>query len=96
MTPSGVCTGTLSFGDVVMVRVPFEQTKVISDYKAFHNQLVPSLHSVYTESLSNGSLPAKLRQALISVRLKKGKDPELCASYMPISLLPPPLFLLLQ
>lgn len=39
------------------------------------------------ESLSNGSLPFTLRQASISVLLKKGKDPELCTSYRPISLM---------
>lgn len=49
-------------------------------FKAFHNQLIPLLHAVYVESLSNSSLPFTLRQASISILLKKGKDPELCTS----------------
>lgn len=56
-------------------------------FKVFHNQLVPLLHSVYIESLSKGSLPDTLRQASINVLLKKEKDPELCTSYRPISLM---------
>ena len=51
-------------------------------FKAFQDQLIPLLQSVYIESLSNGSLPSTLRQASISVLLKKDKDPELCSSYV--------------
>lgn len=47
-------------------------------FKAFHKHLVPLLYSVYTESLSSGSLPLTMRQASINVLLKKDKDPELC------------------
>lgn len=56
-------------------------------FKAFQGQLVPLLYSVYVEALSNGSLPLTLRQASIKVLLKKDKDPELCSSYRPISLM---------
>lgn len=43
--------------------------------------------SVYNESLQVGSLPLTLRQASISLLLKKDKDPDLCGSYRPLSLL---------
>lgn len=38
-------------------------------------------------SLSSGDLPHSLRQAIISLILKKDKDPSQCSSYRPISLL---------
>uniref|UniRef100_A0A8C5D9N9 Reverse transcriptase domain-containing protein n=1 Tax=Gouania willdenowi TaxID=441366 RepID=A0A8C5D9N9_GOUWI len=56
-------------------------------FKTFHSKLIPILHSVYIESLSCGNLPPTLRQASISVLLKKDKDPQLCSSYRPISLM---------
>lgn len=37
--------------------------------------------------LQSGSLPPTLRQASINVLPKKDKDPDLCASYRPISLI---------
>lgn len=45
------------------------------------------LHSVDVESLQSGSLPPTLCQASINVQLKKDKDPDLCTSYRPISLI---------
>ena len=45
------------------------------------------MHSVYIESLQNGSLPPTLRQASISLLLKKDKDPKLSSSYIPLSLI---------
>lgn len=56
-------------------------------YKAFSNKLVPLLNSVYMESLTNGSLPSMLKQASINVLLKTDKDPEICSSYRPLSLM---------
>lgn len=56
-------------------------------FKAFQSKLIPLLHSVYVESLSLGCLPPTLRQASISVLLKKDKDGDLCTSYRPISLM---------
>ena len=56
-------------------------------FKAFQTKLIPLLYSVYVESLSLGSLPPTLRQASISVLFKKDKDPDLCTSYRPISLM---------
>lgn len=56
-------------------------------FKAFHTKLTPLLHSVFIESLSFSSLPPTLRQASISVLLKKDKDSDLCTSYRPISLM---------
>ena len=56
-------------------------------FKAFQAKLIPLLYSVYVESLSLGSLPPTLRQASISVLLKKDEDADLCTSYRPISLM---------
>ena len=56
-------------------------------YKKFSNQLAPLLLEMYEDSLQRGSLPPTLTQASISLILKKDKDPNLCSSYRPISLL---------
>ena len=56
-------------------------------YKKFITQLAPLLLDVFNHSLEQGLLPPTLNQALISVILKKDKDPKLCSSYRPISLL---------
>lgn len=56
-------------------------------FKAFQAQLTPILHLVYLESLSLCSLPPTLRQASINVLLKKDKDPDICTTYRPISLM---------
>lgn len=56
-------------------------------YKKFKVQLAPLLLAVFTESLERGSLPPTFSQASISLLLKKDKDPTLCSSYCPISLL---------
>lgn len=42
---------------------------------------------MYNESFSEGCLPPTLSKALISLLLKSDKDPLLCGSYRPISLL---------
>ena len=55
--------------------------------KIFQAKLAPLLHSVYSESLRHGSLPPTVRQASISLLLKKDKDPKLCSSYRPLSLI---------
>lgn len=41
---------------------------------------------MYAEVFRRGSLPPTLSQAVISVLLKKGKDPVKCDSYRPVSL----------
>lgn len=56
-------------------------------FKKFSTQLAPLLLDVYNDSLEQGVLPPTLNQALISLILKKDKDPNLCGSYRPISLL---------
>lgn len=78
---------TLALQNMQNNKAPGPDGFPVEFFKAFHNQLIPLLHAVYVESLSNGSLPFTLRQASISVLLKKGKDPELCTSYRPISLM---------
>lgn len=78
---------TLALQNMQNNKSPGPEGFPVEFFKAFHNQLIPLLHAVYVESLSNGSLPFTLRQASISVLLKKGKDPKLCTSYRPISLM---------
>ena len=56
-------------------------------YKTFSDKLAPILLDMFNESLANGSLPQTLSQAVISLLLKKDKDPTECGSYRPISLL---------
>ncbi len=56
-------------------------------YKKFHVKLAPLLLSVFDESLDLGMFPLTPRQASITLLPKDGKDPTLCNSYRPISLL---------
>ena len=56
-------------------------------YKTFSHLICPELQSMYNESFRNGQLPETLSQASISWLLKKDKDPLLCSSRRPISLL---------
>lgn len=57
-------------------------------YKAFSAQLIPLLLDMYNESFELGHLPQTLCEASIILLLKKNKDPLLCGSYRPVSLLP--------
>ena len=56
-------------------------------YKEFLGLLVDPLVSMFNDAFSNNQLPQTLREANISLILKKGKCPESCGSYRPISLL---------
>lgn len=56
-------------------------------YKAFHTKLAPILVRVFNEALMKGHLPPTLSEASIILLPKKDKDPLLCSSYRPISLL---------
>lgn len=56
-------------------------------FKSFATELAPALLEMYKEALERGILPPTLRQALISLVPKKGKDPGDCKNYRPISLM---------
>lgn len=56
-------------------------------FKTFLDSLSPLLLNMFNESLQTGTLPPSLRQATISLILKKDKDPRYCKNYRPISLL---------
>lgn len=56
-------------------------------FKKFSPQLIPHMLNMYNESFGSGTLPQTLREAFISIILKKNKDPSYCESYRPISLL---------
>lgn len=51
-------------------------------FKRFGDKLLPSLLTLFEESVVKGQLPP-----MFSLILKKGKDPLSCGSYHPISLL---------
>lgn len=59
----------------------------IEFYKKFSAKVAPILLEVYEECFNNGTLPPTMTQAIISVLLKKNKDPLQCGSYRPVSLL---------
>ena len=56
-------------------------------YKKFAPLLSTVLCDMYNEVLSLGRLPPTLTNATITLLLKKDKDPLLCSSFRPISLL---------
>lgn len=56
-------------------------------YKSYSSVLAPILQRVYNESFLLGRLPKTMSEASISLLVKKDKDPLLCSSYRPISLL---------
>ena len=56
-------------------------------YKTFSHLLSPILLELYNDSFQKGRLPDTLSQSCISLLLKKDKDPLLCGSRRPISLL---------
>ena len=56
-------------------------------YNEFNNILLDPLLAMLNHSFETEILPQSLREANISLLLKKGKCPEKCASYRPIALL---------
>ncbi|KAM7369499.1 hypothetical protein PAMP_000739 [Pampus punctatissimus] len=56
-------------------------------YKTLINELTPVLCRVYNYALTEGHPPGSWSDAVISVIHKDNKDPTLCTSYRPISLL---------
>lgn len=56
-------------------------------YKTYAEQLAPRLQSLFAHSFQEGRLPDSMHEAIIVVIHKQGKDPKLCSSYRPISLL---------
>lgn len=57
-------------------------------FKCYSSELTPLLKDMYEEAFERQVLQPTLYQALISVILKKGKNPTDCSSYWPISLIP--------
>lgn len=56
-------------------------------YKAYVDELSPLHLDMFCEAADRGSLPPSLSEAMISLILKKDKDPLDCKSYRPISLI---------
>ena len=56
-------------------------------YKTYKELLIPQLIEMYAEALDTGILPPTFWEAVVILLLKPGKDPLLCGSYRPLSLL---------
>lgn len=56
-------------------------------YRTCAEDLAPKFHSMLLSSLREGALPTSMSEAVIVVISKPGKEPELCKSYRPISLI---------
>ena len=56
-------------------------------YKQFSGNLTPMLVKLFNSFVTEGGYPPTMREAIITVILKTGRDPRKCASYRPISLL---------
>lgn len=59
----------------------------IDFFKAFLPKLIDPLKDMYAHYTETQCIPETLEQAMITLLLKPGKDPCLCGSYRPISLL---------
>lgn len=57
-------------------------------YKLYKDTLLPPLLSVFQKAVEVGCLPTSMREAIVVLIPKPGKDPSLLGSYRPISLLP--------
>lgn len=55
-------------------------------YKVFPQELSPLLLNAYNESFERKPLPPSLSEAIITLSLKKDKEPSDCKNYQPISL----------
>lgn len=56
-------------------------------YKHYPDILLTRLHEMLTNAAEMQSLPESMGEAVIVVILKDGRDPSLCSSYRPISLI---------
>uniref|UniRef100_A0A803J592 Reverse transcriptase domain-containing protein n=1 Tax=Xenopus tropicalis TaxID=8364 RepID=A0A803J592_XENTR len=56
-------------------------------YKKHAKSLTPLLTKMYGEAISTGTFPESMYEAAIILLPKPGKDPQLCESFRPISLL---------
>ena len=57
-------------------------------FKCYVTELTPLLFTMYNGAFVKGELPATLSEALVTLVLKKEKDPCYCKNYRPISLIP--------
>lgn len=56
-------------------------------YRTYAEVIASHFHALLQTVLKKDSIPFSMTEAVIVVVPKPGKDPELCASYRPISLL---------
>lgn len=68
-------------------RAPGNDGFSVDFYQKFVDALAPRLLVVYQDAFHRGRLPESMRQAVITLLHKKGRDPQHCANYRPISLI---------
>lgn len=56
-------------------------------YQKFIDELAPRLKVIYQDALKRGRLPESMREAVITLLHKKGRDPQQCSNYRPVSLI---------
>lgn len=56
-------------------------------YKAFSDIIAPRLLIVFRDALERGRMPESMQTAVITLIHKKGKNPQQCGSYRPVSLI---------
>jgi len=76
----------MAIQDLKPGRAPGEDGFPSDFYKKFSGVLAPKLLYVFQNALVKGKLPESMRTSIITLIHKKGKDPQQCASYRPISL----------
>lgn len=54
---------------------------------SFVDLVAPRLLTVFRDALERGSLPESMQTAIITLIHKKGREPQQCGSYRPVSLI---------
>lgn len=78
---------TAAIADTQQEKAPGPDGFTLLYYKAFQTQLAPNFTTAFNAILEGPSVPPDMLRASISVIPKPEKDPLLCSSYRPISLL---------
>lgn len=76
-----------ALGSLQVGKTPGAERLPTEFYKQYSEQILSRLHKVMAKALDGGVLLASVAEAIIVVIPKPGKNPELCTSYRPISLL---------
>lgn len=90
----GLLEGDISLEEVRQVISSLKMEKALGIdgftadfYKRFQEELAPRLLVVYQDAFQRGKHPESMRSAVITILHKKGKYPQQCGNYRPISLI---------